>query len=333
MSNSRRIPVKICGTGEALPERVVYSTEIDKRENYRQGHTEKVTGIKSRYYATEESASDMAVKAIEHALINSQLGLEEIDCLIAASGTMEQAIPCNGARILAQLGTDRCIPAFDINMTCLSSLMSMDVAASLLQTHAYKNILVVSSDIASVGIDWRNIETGGIFGDGAAAYIVSRAESAQQGIIASRFSTYKEGLDYCQIQGGGSLNHPSKVAGDYQVYGQFRMKGKEIYRLAAKLIPDFVNDLLESADLSIKNIDWVVPHQASALALKHIQKRLKIPADRMITIYPRRGNQIAVSIPATLHALIESYPIKRGDKILFLGTSAGMSIGATILEY
>jgi len=126
---------------------------------------------------------------------------------------------------------------------------------------------------------------------------------------------------------------PRKVEGDYQSYGQFRMQGKALYRLAANLLPDFVNELLESVGLSIKEIDWVVPHQASALALKHMQKRLQIAPDKMISIYPQRGNQIAVSIPATLHALIESYPIKRGDIILFLGTSAGMSMGATVMEY
>ena len=154
--------VQIIGTGIAIPARLVLSSEIDQQQGLKVGTTEKLTGITLRHYATTESATDLAVIAIEQALQLSTIPLEKIDCLISASGTLEQAIPCNAAKIHRRLNLTRPIPAFDINMTCLSSLMAMDLAATMIASGQYENILVASADIASVGIDWSDRETGGL---------------------------------------------------------------------------------------------------------------------------------------------------------------------------
>jgi 3-oxoacyl-[acyl-carrier-protein] synthase-3 len=326
---------EVLGSGVSLPALHVSSDQLDQEKGFAPGTVEKRTGVASRYYAVDESASDLAFHAIHQALDKASLSLNDIDCLIAASGTMEQAIPCNAAKILSRLQTDIPNPSivgFDINMTCLSALMAMDVAASLLAAGQYKRILIVSSEIASVGLDWQHIEIGGLFGDGAAALVVAQSAEETRGIENALFRTYSEGVDLCQIQGGGSLYHPSKIKGDYSPYGMFQMQGKELYRLTRKVIKAFCKELLQNKTASTEAIDWVILHQASGLALKHFDKLLQLDPNKTIHLLQDHGNQVAVSLPFGLHTLLTTKPVKQGDRVLLLGTSAGLSIGGLVLQ-
>jgi len=324
---------KIIGTGTAIPKHCIQSDEIDRTMGYEIGYTQKVTGLKQRYYAKTETASDLACKASLIALHNGKIDLNEIDCLIAASGTMQQAIPYNAAFIHQQLNFKKPIPSFDVNMTCLSFLNALNIAASMIHLAEYGKILIVSSDIASVGVNWENIKVGGIFGDGAAAVVLVKSTHSNQGQLASLFETHSAGIKFCQIKGGGTHFHPSKIQEDYTQYGLFEMNGKQVYKLASKQMQPFLNRLLLKANLALSDIDWIVPHQASDAAIKHMVKTLKLAPQRVIDIFAQRGNQVAASLPTALSELICNKPVKLGDKILLIGTSAGLGLGGIIIEY
>lgn len=324
--------VEIAGTGIALPTRIVTSDEIDRHQGLAIGHTYRKTGVLSRHYVTSESASELAVEAIGVALKNADIGFNEVDCLIAASGTAEQAIPCDAAKIHARLGFSTPIPAFDINMTCLSSLKALEMASLMISGGMHNTVLIASSDIASAGVNWNNRETGGLFGDGAAALILRKSSGGTAGFQSFNFETHSEGVDYCQVRGGGTLNHPSKIKGDYLSYCLFEMQGKELYRLTFQVLENFINRTLAKCEIDLADIDWVVPHQASALAISHLQKKLNLTSEKVVNILETRGNQIAVSIPSAYHELMQSNRVRKGDKILFIGTSAGLSLGAAVME-
>lgn len=332
MGNDKLRKVEIVGSGAAVPENSVKSTIIDKEQGCEAGYTESRTGVYSRHFVTTESASDLAIRAIEKALIAANLSINDIDCLIAASGTMEQAIPYNASRIHSKLNFSLPIPSFDINMTCLSFLKALDIAALMINSEQHQTILIVSSDIPSSGINRADPETGGLFGDGAAAVIVTKSQQGNSGLHCFNFETHSEGVTYCQIKGGGSLNSPSKTPGDYAPFGYFEMQGKNVFRLTARVIEGFIKTTLDMSGLTLKDIDWVVPHQASKLALEHVQKQLNLDPDKVVNILKTKGNQVAASIPSALDALLRSGKTKKGDKVLFIGTSAGVSLGAAVLE-
>lgn len=324
--------INIRGTGIALPEYVIQSSHIDATQDWPAGQTEKTTGVASRHYVTHETPTSMAVAAIEQAIDNSDITLNDIDCIISASSTLEQLIPCSAAKIHKQLPLTHPIPAFDINMTCLSAVKALDVAHALLSTQRYNNIMIVSSEIASIGLDWSVRETGGLFGDGAAALIVSQSTDSRTRILASHFETYSEGFEFCQVRGYGTLHQPSKTDGEYHPFELFEMKGKSVFKMTTHHIKGFVERALAKTAYQIDDLDWVIPHQASQLGLQHIEKRLNIAPGRMVNILKHRGNQIAASIPSALHELLQSGKVKPGDKVMLLGTSAGLSFGAIILE-
>lgn len=323
---------QIRGVGKYLPSKCVHSSEIDSTMGYASGYTEARTGIATRYYAGDELASSMAAKAIAEALNNAGASLNDVDCLMAACGTMEQAIPCNAANINALLQPKRAIPAFDINMTCLSFLMAFELAAQMIAMGKYKQIMIVSSDIASVGIDWEDVKVGGNFGDGAAAVLLSSSneKACMHRVLASHFETYHAGSELCQIKGVGTAAIQRQLVSSDM--SQFKMKGKALYRMAAEILPGFVDTLLDKVELTMDDIDWVMPHQASYAGLLHMQKKLGVSHDRFINIIKSHGNQVAASLPTVLHHLWVSRQLKPKDKILLLGTGAGLSFGALVLE-
>lgn len=320
--------IAILGTGKALPKQEVLASDIDKKCNFKNGHTLKITGLEKRYFLGDESASNLIKKAIFEALDNAKLNIDDIDCIINASATMQQMIPYNAAGIHKILSPKNPISSFDINMTCLSALRAFDIASSLLEE--YNKILIVSCDIASVGLDWSNIRTAGIFGDGAAAIVVGKSQNA--GILVSNFETYSSGFEYCQIRGVGTKIPPSTYKGDYKEVGYFEMDGKRLYKLSSKILPDFIDRTLQKINLTLDDIDWIVPHQASQASLSHIIRILKLDPDKFIDIFKNHGNQVATSIPTALHELLISGKVKPKDKIMMLGTSAGVGLGLVVWE-
>lgn len=320
--------IKILGIGTVLPKNEILSSDLDKELNFENGTIEKITGLHKRYFIKDDDPSELLLNAIEIALKKANLSIDEIDCIIQSGALMEQAIPYNAAGTHRLLNLKRPIPSFDINMTCLSVLRIFDIASNLF--NSYKNILIVSVDVHSVGLDFRNIRTAGIFGDGVSAMIVSNSNSG--GILLSNFETYPEGYDYCEVKGCGTKRHPLKYKGDYKELGYFEMNGKKMYKIASQIVPKFIYETLSSKNLTLNDIDYIVPHQTSQGSLDHIIKLLNIDKTKFINIFKDHGNQVASSIPFALNYLFENYNLKSGQKIMLVGTSAGLGLGLIVWQ-
>ncbi|SDY29031.1 3-oxoacyl-[acyl-carrier-protein] synthase-3 [Evansella caseinilytica] len=324
--------VKIAGIGKYLPETVITSDEIDAKLGLKSGWTEKKSGVKKRHYAGVETASEMGAKAVLQALQAADLTLDDIDCLVSVSGTMEQPIPCTAALMHEKLQPQRPIPAFDINSTCLSFVTGLDVMSQMVHAGGYQRVVLVSSDIASVGINPKQKESYVLFGDAAVACIIERTPEVETSrILVSNMETYSKGAHLTEIRGGGTKLHPNKhkVEDDYL----FDMDGKKVFRMSSKVIGQFVRDLLNRAALSIEDLTAVVPHQASGMALRMLGNKLGIQEHRLINVIGQYGNAIAASIPLALADAVEAGKIARGDTIMLLGTSAGLSLGGMLLVY
>ncbi|MCG3663686.1 hypothetical protein L5F37_09745 [Aliarcobacter butzleri] len=321
--------IDILGLGKSLPKNVLYSSQIDKKYNLKIGTTQKITALEKRHFLDKkENASELLYEAINEALNHAKLTIDDIDCIINASATNEQAIPFNAASTHKLLNPKRPIPSFDINMTCLSVLRAFDIASKLFDS--YKKILIVSCDIASIGLDWSNIRTAGIFGDGASAMIVSSSLSG--GIILSNFETHSSGYEYCMIRGGGYKINPNNYDGDYKNMSYFEMNGKKLYKLSSLILPPFIKNSLASKNLTLDDMDWIVPHQASQSSLDHIIKILNIDKSKLIDIFKTHGNQVASSIPSALHTLLHTKDVKSGQKVMLVGTSAGVGLGLVVWQ-
>lgn len=329
--NTRK--VKIMGTGKYLPQQVVTAEDLGKKIGVDAQWIIKKSGVKKRHFVVNETVAQMGAMAAQQALDAAQLTLADIDAVVSAGGVMQQAIPCTAALIQRELGCEGMgIPAFDINSTCLGFLTALDTLSYQIQDGRFRHVLIVCSDIASAGLNWEHHESCTLFGDGAAAVVVGLTpQEEQSAIIASCQETYCEGADLCRIQGGGS-GLPSRFhQPGIDVRFLFEMDGQAIFKMASKMILPFVEKLIWPNHLD--SIDLLIPHQASAMALRILQKKLNLPDEKMMLIVEDHGNVIAASLPMALHEAIKQNRLKRGQKVMMLGTSAGFSIGGMILEY
>lgn len=331
--NTRK--VAILGTAKYLPQDCISSDEMDERLGVRSGWVLKKTDIKQRYFATNETSSQMGAKAAAAALQSAGLTIEDIDCLVCTSGTFEQPIPSTATLIQREMGHGLSgIPSFDINSTCLSFVTGLDVISYMIAAGKYKKVLLVSTEIASKGLNWEHKESAALFGDGAAAVIVGRSEPGSRSqIISSLMETYGDGAHLSEIRGGGTRIPPSAFNEQTEKDFLFDMDGPGIYRMASRYLPAFVNRLLKSANTEMKDIRLVIPHQGSAMAVRLLSRKLGISKEQLMYNTVDHGNTVAASIPMGLHEAIKQKRIERGDRVLLLGTSAGLSLGGIVLDY
>lgn len=324
--------IKIVSMGKYLPQNKVLSSDLDTKFSLPSGSIAKKSGLISRHFVQpHETTSYMGAKAALEALKNANLKLTDIDVIVSACGVGEQAIPSTATLIQKQLGLETsAIACFDINSTCLSFLSALDIMAYLIEARRYKRALIVSSDIPSAGINWQDMDTCTIFGDGAAACIIEKSDGSSR-IIGRHMETHSIGANYCKLEAGGTRippSHPESVN-----HALFYMNGKKVFKLARRIITNTKEVIFTQAGLTNNDIDWFVPHQASLLAMHHVRKSLNIAPEKFVDIFATHGNQMACSIPTALYSLIESHKLKRGHLIYLFGTGAGISSGGIIMEY
>ncbi|CAD7715786.1 3-oxoacyl-[acyl-carrier-protein] synthase 3 [Xanthomonas hydrangeae] len=329
------LPLRILGTGRHVPATEVTSQQLDARWQLPAGTTFARSGVASRHYVGEgETASSMGAAAAIQALAGAGIEAGDIDCLISACSVMEQPIPCQAVLIQRALGLgDSGIPAFDVNATCLSFLVALDMAANALALGRYQRVLIVSSEVASGGLDVSAPATAGLFGDGAAAVIVGRsAPDEGSALLSSRLSSYGSGADLCRIRGGGT-RYPRGEDSAPDAARTFSMDGRGAYRFAARYLPAFWEQLLREAGTTTDALRCFVPHQASGGGLDHVVQALGLRADQVIRILHATGNQVAASLPHALHHARIEQRLQRGDLFALLGTGAGLAIGGMVLRY
>lgn len=327
------MPLKIIGFGRYLPKRIVPSSELEAMCGVPAGWVERRNGVRERRWVTDETSSFMSAQAAIEALDEAKLKPNQLDLIINASGTGEQAIPDTGVLIQRQLGLGNSgIPAMTIHTTCLSFVAAMDVASSFINSGRYKNILIASADVASCGINPKEPESASLVGDAAAAVVVTRSDANDKSMIHhAHFKTYGDGAYLTTIMGGGSRLHP-RFDGHKPEDDLFHMDGPAVLRMVRGIAHDFLDELYPGLSKGLVDIDVVVPHQASKVGLMMLE-RFGWPENKIMRTIETLGNCVAASIPATLYQAVRDGNIQRGQKVLLVGTGAGLSIGGLVLTY
>lgn len=311
------------------------SSDLDAAQGRPPGTTEARSGVATRFWAAPaETSVTMAAGALSAALEGAALTLTDLDAVIVASVVPEQPMPTNALLVLAELGyPGGAVEAFDVNASCLGFLTAFEIASLGLAAGRWRRVAIVASELASKGLDHGDLESSALFGDGAGAAVLARAEpDALSAVLALRFESHPRGARLCEIAAGGTRWNVTTPPADPRAY-LFHMDGLGIMKLAAETLPAFLAKVLAEAGLGLAEIDVVVPHQASHLGLRYLRERLGVPADKVIDHLASHGNQVSASLATALHAAVTSGRLRRGDHALLLGTAAGLSLGAAILRY
>ncbi|WP_421591703.1 3-oxoacyl-ACP synthase III family protein [Shinella sp. M27] len=317
-----------------VPAKVVLSEELDRWLGFPAGHLERLSGVRSRHVCEAEDQIDLAVGAARLAMERAEVVAADIDLVLGACAIPYQTLPATAPLVMRRLGIPHgAAAAFDVNATCLSFLSALELAAGRIAARQSRMALVFSSEIASRALPWKEQpDVASLFGDGAAAVVLTAAPDGAGTIRASLMRTYPSAYEACEIGAGGTRFDFARESTAFTAHAVFRMDGKELFRITHRYFPRFVDDLLAAAGWTPADVDLVVPHQASPLALEHMIAQTGMSGARVVNIAARFGNQIAASIPTALDIAWTEGRITRGTRLLLLGTSAGVSFGGMAIE-
>ena len=254
--------------------------------------------------------------------------------MLGACGVPYQPLPATAPLVMRRLGmADGSAAAYDVNATCLSFLTALELAAGRIALGQSRAALVFSAEVASRALPWRDQpDVAALFGDGAAAAVLVPARDGRSGIRASLLRSYPSAYEACEIGAGGTRFDFHGEPAQFAAHALFHMDGKALFRVTHRHFPPFVEQVLAAAGWSRADVDLVVPHQASPLALEHMVQHTGMAQDRVVDVAARLGNQIAASIPTALDIAWRDGRIGPGAKLLLLGTSAGVSFGGMAIE-
>jgi len=306
--------VEIAGYGVYLPKNTVHFKDQTRY----------------RVVENEETQLDLAESAIKRALENANLSIEDIDCLVSASAVGVQPIPCTAALIHERVAKGHSIPAMDINTTCTSFISALSTMSYLIEAGEYNRVLIVSSEVGSLGLNPKQKESYELFGDGAAAFIF-QASDKDKGVIASLQRTWSEVAHDTEIRGGLTSYQPKEYSEETKTNFMFDMKGKKILLLSARVIPEMFQEFQEKSGISKDAVDYIIPHQASR-ALPLVMGKLGVDEDKYLNLVTDYGNMVSVAVPFGLAYALDHGYVKEGDTIFLMGTAAGMTVNMLALK-
>lgn len=324
-------PIKIAGVGYCVPKTVVTNDDLTKLYETSDEWIYTRTGIKERRLVSgNEDAIDLGAEAARKAIEKSGMDVEDIDMIIAAS-TAPIELYSMGCQIHKRLGIKKQIPAFDIAAACTGLIYGLSVAKGLISSGMYKNILVVATDNNSKLLDWTDRGTSILFGDGAGAMVVTQSDDGIDDVIAidiksdgnyDHLISLRFDGENCPLVDKPDVVHDSKI----------HMNGRGVYAFVAKILPKYVEELLQSSGMTSDDIDYLIPHQANIRIIQAVQERLGMPEEKVVTNIKYYGNTSAASIPIALAEGVEKGSVKLPSTAILCGFGAGMTWGGAIVR-
>jgi len=322
--------VGIVGIGSYLPDKVLSNVDLETMVHTSDEWIRDRTGIRERRIAGAKNASsDLGAKAAEKAIQNARLHVDDIDLIIAASASPDKIFPSTACIIQNKIGATKAA-AFDVQAGCTGFVYGLTTAVQYILGGLYRNVLVVGTEVLSKIVDWEDRNTCVLFGDGAGAVVMSEVQNG--GVLASILGSDGSGAELLELPAGGSR----EPAGDDTVANRrhyIKMSGNEVFKFAVRILDESTRKVLEKANLPLKDIDFIIPHQANTRIIDAAIKRLKFPRQKVLVNLHMYGNMSSASIPVALDEAFRDGRVKRGNKIVLVGFGAGLTWGANLLEW
>ena len=318
---------RIVGTGSYLPEKVVSNADLEQMIETTADWIIERTGVEERHVAAPgETTADMAEQAARRALEAAGLEPGDIDMIVLGTTTPDHVFPSVATVLQHRLG---CYggPAFDVQAVCTGFVYALDIANRFIRTGAARRALVVGADTFTRIIDWTDRGTCILFGDGAGAVILEQTD--QPGIIDSRLGADGRYKELLWVPAGVSSGYDRTRENAAFV----EMRGSEVFKVAVTTLKDIAEQILSANQMTVADVDWMIPHQANRRILTATAKRLGLPMERMIDCVRTHANTSAASVPLALDVAVRDGRIQRGDTLLLEGFGGGFTWGAALLKY
>ncbi len=323
---------KISGTGNYVPEKIVNNHDLEKIVDTSDAWIRSMTGMWERHFvADDQASSDMATFAAENAIKAAGLKAKDIDMIVVGTISPDHAFPSTACIVQKNLGVKN-FPAFDISAGCTGFIYAADIARQYVENGIAKHCIAIGVETLSRLINWDDRGTCVLFGDGAGAIVVSRAESTDIAnfIDSALFSDGSQGD--LLIQPAGGSREPASVETVHAHKHTVHMEGNKIFKHAVKSMYAACDTILKRNHLDIKSVDWLIPHQANMRIIDSLGKKLRIDPKKVVVTIEKYANTSSSTVPIALDDAIKSKQIRHGDLVLLVAFGAGLTSGAALLR-
>jgi 3-oxoacyl-[acyl-carrier-protein] synthase-3 len=317
----------------AVPPKLLTNTDLEKMvETSDQWITER-TGIKQRHIVEPGvTCSDLGAQASLAACAKAGISPKDVELIIFATVTPDMLLPATACLVQSKIGATNCW-GFDLSIACSGFLYALQVGAQFVMSGCHKNVLVIGIDVMSSIIDYTDRQTCIIFGDGGGAVLLQPSESEEDGCFVDYLHEIDgSGGDFLCMPGGGS-QHPATAESVANRDHFVKQDGPVVFKFATKRMPDLCVRLLARNNMSGKDVDVFVPHQANLRIIKSAVERLQMPMEKVIINIEQYGNTTAGTLPLALDTALQQGRLKKGDLVLFAAMGAGLSAGAALIRW
>jgi 3-oxoacyl-[acyl-carrier-protein] synthase III len=320
---------KISGWGKYVPEQVLTNADLEKMVDTSDEWIVERTGIKERRIRTEKDTnSSMAVAASIPALEKAGLKAEDLDLIIVCTSSPDYLLPPVSSQVQHMLGA-KC-GAFQLTAGCSGWVYGLTTATQFIKSGMYNNILVVGSEIISFALDYTDRSTCVLFGDAAAAVVLT-ASTEPSGILAFELGSDGADWDALHVQDGGST-HPNSQRTVDERRQYIHMDGQRVFKFASRMVAQSLKRVIEKSGLTPDDIDLYIPHQANARIIETGARLLNQPLEKFYVNIHKYGNTSTASVPLAMVEALEEGRIKDGDKVAMVAFGAGLTWATVVVQ-
>ncbi len=320
---------RVTGIGSYLPERVLTNQDLEKMVETTDEWIVTRTGMKERRIArADEYTSDLATAAGKKALERAGITPEQVDLIIVSTVTPDYITPNTASIVQYKLGAARAA-AFSLELACTGLVAGLSIAKAYIESGTYHHVLVIAADKLSSITDYTDKKTCVLFGDGAAALLVS---GSGLGLFLHGVTLGSDGeqSSLLMVPAGGSHEPVSEESVRLRRH-YLRMEGQEVFKHAVRRMEAACQASLDAAGLTPQDISWLVPHQANLRITEGLGKRFDIDPAKVVSTLHRYGNTSASGMGIALDELLQEKSLRPGENILMVAFGGGFAWGACTL--
>ncbi len=324
--------VKISALGTYVPPRVLTNADLSKMVDTNDEWIMSRVGIRERHIADKGvAASDLAVEAVKNLVASHPMDLQEVDLIVVGTVTPDMMYPSTACLVQHKLGIANTW-GFDVSAGCSGFLYALNTGVKFVESGQYKKVLAIGSDVNSSMTDFTDRAVCIIFGDGAGAVLLEPAQDGDLGVIDHVAQIEGMGGQFLYMPGGGSLNPATHETVDQKMH-YIHQDGKNVFKYAVKKMAEMTERILAKNNLTGKDVDCFIAHQANLRIITATAERLGMPMEKVIVNIDRYGNTTAGTIPLAMQTALEEGKLKKGDMVLIAAVGAGFTSGATLLRW
>lgn len=324
---------KIKGISYYLPTKTLSNQAL--ADQFPDWSAEKIVGklgISNRHIAgANEFVSDLAVKAAELLFQEYVIDRESVDFILLCTQSPDYFLPTTACLVQDRLGIPKTAGAIDYNQGCSGFIYGLAMAKGLVSSGICKNVLLITAETYSKHIHSSDKGNRAIFGDAAAAVLVSNAGFAAIGEFD--FGTDGSGAENLIVKNGGMRNRKQSSATEVVMGDYLFMDGAGIFNFTLANVPVLVQRTLAKNNINSENINYFIFHQANEFLLYHLRKKINIPEDKFLKYMENCGNTVSSTIPIVMKEHLQTKTFKKNDRVLLAGFGVGYSWGGTVMKF